>query len=192
MRPLFVVAAIIGCSLVTVTAARPDKFHYQWTVEVKAPVDVVERQIVDLNRWVNWSPYDRLDHDMQRTVVASEVIPAASLAWSGDDRVGAGRVALTRATPRKVVLGLILVDRPVRTASLTTFSLANPRPGITEVTWQVDGRASLQNRLLMGLGVFEGHVRGKLIVGMQTLKDVVEAEAAATDRVSAAPAVPAN
>src|SRR5688572_25483592 len=187
MRPLVTLFAVVACGMATVTAARPHEFHYQWTVEVEAPVDVVERQLVDLHRWVGWSPYDRVDHDMERTFAGPDSGPGASLAWRGDHRVGAGHVVLTRVIPGQVVHALILVDRPIRSASMATFSLANPRPGITTVTWQVEGRASLQNRLLMGLGVFEGHVKGKLIVGLQTLKEIAEAEAAATDRVSVLP-----
>ncbi len=192
MRPLFIAFAVVGCGLVTLTAARPASFHYEWKVEVSAPVEVVERQLVDLHRWVSWSPYDRFDHDMERTFGGPDSGAGASLAWRGDHRVGAGHVVLTRVTPGKVVLALMLVDRPIRSASIATFSLATPRPGITEVTWQVDGQASLLNRLLMGLGILEGHLRGKLIVGLQTLKHVAEAEAAAQQRVSEGPPVPTN
>ena len=56
--------------------------------------------------------------------------------------------------------------------------------GITEVTWAIEGKASLTNRLLMGLGVFERYFDRKLLAGLVMLKAVAEAEAQARERVS--------
>lgn len=184
MRPALIIVALLVTSIVTLIWARPDSFRFQRSIEVAAPPALIERQVSDLHLWVNWSPFDRADPQMQRTYGGPPAGPGSSLAWSGNDRVGQGRVHLTRATPGETVMLVMLLDRPVRAAALSTFSLSSPRPGITKVTWSIEGKASLTNRLLMGVGFFERHFDRKLQAGLMTLKAVAEAEATARDRVS--------
>ena len=184
MRPALIIVAVLVTAIVTLTWARPDSFRFQRSIEVEAPPELIERQLSELRAWEQWSPYHRGDPRMQRTYAGPPAGPGASLTWSGNDRVGQGSVHLTRVTPGATVMALTLLDRPVRAAGLSTFSLSSPRPGITKLTWAIEGKASLTNRLLMGLGVFERYFDRKLLAGLVMLKAVSEAEAQARERVS--------
>ncbi len=179
MRPTLIIFGVFVIAAVTLTTARPHDFHLGRSIDVAAPPEIIERQVSDLRRWTRWSPYDRADPHLQREY--SE--PATSYRWSGNDSVGAGQLTVARVTPGKVVIVLMLIDRPVTLASVATFAIVPQYDGVTRVTWSLDGEASLVNRLLMGLGVLQHHYDAKLAAGLIMLKAAAEAEASAQQRV---------
>jgi len=178
MRPALIILGVLGVSAVTLITARPREFHYARSIDIAAPPELIERHVTDLRRWERWSPFDRADPRIERVYGGASFGPGAHLTWSGNDQVGAGHVAVTRVTPPKVVQLLMLIERPMALASVARFSIVPQYSGVTRVTWSLDGRASIRNRLLMGLGVLERHYDGELAAGLIMLKSVAEAEAA--------------
>src|SRR4051812_3284998 len=67
-------------------------------VVVAAPPAVVLGLISDLRRWPEWSPREKLDPGVRRTYGGPANGLGSSYYWSGDDRVGEGRLTVTDLT----------------------------------------------------------------------------------------------
>ena len=128
---------------------------YTYTVErtttVNAPADKVYAQIVDFHNWRNWSPWDDLDPDMQRSYSGADAGVGAEYAWSGNRKAGEGTMKITEAVePSSVQIALDFL-KPFKSSSTTTFNL-KPHGEATEVTWTMTGPKTLMTRVM---GVFK-------------------------------------
>ncbi|SSC25836.1 Polyketide cyclase/dehydrase, partial [Klenkia terrae] len=110
------------------------------TVVAAPPAAVLER-LVDFRRWRDWSPFEDLDPDMQRTYDGSGV--GSSYAWAGSMKAGAGRMELTDVSATRVVVEQENT-KPLRSRSTSTFTLTEVDGG-TRVTWAGTGTL---NRLM--------------------------------------------
>jgi hypothetical protein len=106
----------------TTVAAGPERVH--------ALVD-------DLHRWREWSPWEGLDPDLQRTYTGPESGVGSRYAWKGNRKAGEGHMEITGSAPHRVDLDLVFM-KPFDSASKVTFELAPSAEG-TEVTWRMRG-----------------------------------------------------
>src|SRR5205085_450764 len=105
---------------------------------IAAPPAVVQAQIADFHRWDAWSPWAKLDPAMKTTFEGTPGAVGSSYAWTGNDKVGEGRMTLTGVDPGVVTIKLDFV-KPFASTSTSTFQLV-PRTSGTEVTWAMEGR----------------------------------------------------
>jgi uncharacterized protein YndB with AHSA1/START domain len=129
----------------------PDTYTVERTKTVNAPADKVYAQIVDFHNWRNWSPWDDLDPDMQRSYSGPDAGVGAEYSWSGNRKAGEGRMEITDAVePSSVQIALEFL-KPFKSSSTTTFNL-KPQGKATEVTWTMTGPKTLMTRVM---GVFK-------------------------------------
>ena len=89
---------VLAGALVAFVATRPDQCRVSRSAAVGAPPDVVFDIVNTLSRWPEWSPYDKRDPAMKRTLSGPAAGPGASYAWDGNGKVGAGRMT-SRSAP---------------------------------------------------------------------------------------------
>lgn len=129
----------------------PDTYTVERTTTVNAPADKVYAQIVDFHNWRNWSPWDDLDPDMQRSYSGPDAGVGAGYSWSGNRKAGEGTMEITDAVePSSVQIALEFL-KPFKSSSTTTFNL-KPQGKATEVTWTMTGPKTLMTRVM---GVFK-------------------------------------
>src|SRR4051812_47716968 len=90
---LFALALLIA-GFAAVVAMQPSEFHVERTATVAAPPASVFAHVDDLHKWEAWSPWAKLDPAAK---VAYEGVPAgkgAGFTWSGNDKVGEGRMTI--------------------------------------------------------------------------------------------------
>ncbi|HSV39233.1 MAG TPA: SRPBCC family protein [Nocardioidaceae bacterium] len=122
-----------------------------YTVErsatLSAPPLAVYALIEDFHRWVEWSPWEELDPDVQRTYSGTTHGVGAIYAWSGNKKAGQGRMEISEAVPgRKVRIRLAFV-KPFKSSNVTTFTLTEEGKG-TRVVWQMVGPKPFMMRML--------------------------------------------
>jgi hypothetical protein len=143
-----VVLAIAG--VLGFAATRPAFFTVERTASIKATPDRIFPLIEDFRRWKEWSPYEKLDPDMKRTLGGAEKGAGAVYAWDGDSKAGAGRMEITDApAPVRVTIKLDFT-RPFESRNTAEFRLV-PKGDATEVTWAMHGPSSYLTKLI---GVF--------------------------------------
>jgi hypothetical protein len=75
---------------------------------------------------------------MKTTYEGPDAAVGASYAWSGNDKVGQGRMTITGATPpRRLVIKLEFLA-PWKSTNQTTFDLSEEQGG-TRVAWIMEG-----------------------------------------------------
>ena len=128
--------------------------------------------IRDLKLWQEWSPWEKLDPDMKRTLSGAPSGTGAVYAWEGSSKVGAGRMEIRDVAPSKVVIQLDFI-KPFEGHNVTEFALV-PKGESTDVQWTMRGPATFVMKL-MGLFTNMDRMIGRDFErGLANLKAAVE------------------
>jgi len=136
------VAVILGYA-----TTKPDTFSVQRETTIAAPAQKVSSLITDFRQWPNWSPWEKLDPDMQRSFTGAASGQGARYAWQGDEKVGEGRMEIVEAaSPERTVIRLDFL-KPFESHNTTTFVLA-PQGEQTRVTWTMTGPSPYVSKVM--------------------------------------------
>jgi len=144
---LVVVALIM---LLAYAASRPDTFRVQRSIRVQAPPEKVYPLLVDFRRWREWSPWEGKDPALKRSMSGTPSGKGAIYEWSGNSKVGQGRMEIIEAAPPSSVRVQLDFLKPFQAHNVAEFILA-PTAGGTDVTWAMYGPSPFISKLM---GVF--------------------------------------
>src|SRR3954453_9136898 len=169
---LLIVIVLVG-GVLAAAVMRPDDFTVERSAAIRATPERIYPLLADFRQWPAWSPWEKLDPDMKRTLSGAPSGAGAVYAWDGSSKVGAGRMEIREVAPAsKVVIQLDFV-RPFEGHNVTDFTLV-PGGGSTEVTWRMHGPATFVTKL-MGLFVDMDKMIGKdFEQGLANLKAAAE------------------
>ena len=123
-------------------------FSITRTAVLDAPAPAVFAQLEDFRHWRNWSFWEQIDPDMQRSFTGAERGVGAHYAWSGNARAGAGSMEIIDASAgRQVVIDLRFL-KPFKATNPTVITLEPLEGGRTEVTWRMTGQRGALMRAL--------------------------------------------
>jgi uncharacterized protein YndB with AHSA1/START domain len=130
--------------------ATDKEFEVVREATIAAPPPAVFPLIADFHRWREWSPWEDIDPDMQRTFSGAASGVGAVYEWSGNRKAGRGRMEITHAdAPNRVQIALQFL-KPFTSSNTTTFDLHEAGQG-TLVTWRMVGPKTFMTRLM---GIF--------------------------------------
>ena len=138
LKTLGIVVLLLVGALLAFIATRPDTFHAERSAELGAPPDKVFALIDDLQQWPRWSPWEKLDPNMQKTYEGPSAGVGASYSWKGNSDVGAGRLTIVESKPAELVRVKLEFFEPFAGTSEARFDLAPSGSG-TKVRWSTDG-----------------------------------------------------
>lgn len=166
-----VLVLIVG--VLVFAASKPDSFRVQRTASIKAPPEKVFALINDLKGWNTWSPYEKKDPAMKRTLSGAPTGKGAIYEWSGNKDVGRGRMEITDAAPPSKVLIKLDFIEPFEAHNTAEFDL-QPRGDMTDVTWALYGPSPFIAKV-MGLFFNMDTMIGRdFETGLANLKAVAE------------------
>ncbi len=126
-------------------ATRPSTFHVERSATINAPPDIVFANLNSFAKWDDWSPWSKLDPNMQKTVDGAPEGVGAHYTWTGNDEVGSGAMTITESVPpQKVVMRLEFL-KPFKATNVTTWTLVESN-GATQITWSMDGENSFLSK----------------------------------------------
>lgn len=177
------IVAVLGFA-----ATKPDTFRMSRSAPIDAPAANIFPLINNLRNWRSWSPYEKLDPDMQRTYLGAEEGLGAGYTWEGNNKAGAGRMEITESTPPSHVGLRLEFTRPFKAVNTTEFHLAPEGTG-TRVTWSMFGPQAFMQKVMCIFVDMDKMLGKDFEAGLATLK--AEAEGL-NDRslASVEPAVP--
>lgn len=149
-----------------------------YTVErqshIDAPPTAVYERLVDFHRWETWSPWADIDPGMDTTYSGPDSGVGAVYEWSGNRKVGQGRMEIVEVQPDQQVVIDLRFDRPFKSQNVTRFVLSPAREG-TDVTWTMEAPQTLMTKV-MGLFMSMDKMIGKdFDKGLAQLRADVEA-----------------
>lgn len=184
-KKILLVLLVIVAGLCTFILTRPDTFHIERSATVAAPPEIVYARLDNFHRWPEWSPWEKLDPNMKRTYAGPESGPGASYAWTGNDKVGEGRMTIEDATPASKVAIKLEFIKPFAATDQATFVLV-PEGNATKVTWSMDGKNNFMSKafsVFMNMDKMVGADFEKGLASLNTVavQDAQAAKAAVPD-----------
>ncbi|MGH3368049.1 MAG: SRPBCC family protein [Nocardioidaceae bacterium] len=128
-----------------------DTYTVERSAAIAAPPERIYAQIADFHNWTNWSPWEDVDPQLQRTYSGSDSGVGAVYRWSGNRKAGVGRMEITDTTePSKVQIDLVF-EKPWKAHNDTRFTI-QPEGSGSRVTWTMTGDKTLMTRVM---GIFK-------------------------------------
>ncbi len=166
-------AAITIVVVLLLAAAKPDIFHVERTTEIAAPPERIFPLINDFRHWRSWSPYEKLDPAMTRTLKGAESGKGAIYEWSGKGKVGQGRMEIAdTAPPSKIAIDLHF-EKPFRADNTALFRL-EPRGDTTKVIWAMNGKSPFVSKIMRTVFNMDRMIGKDFEAGLANLKAIAE------------------
>lgn len=183
---LLITAAVVA--ILALASTRPGPYHVERMVTTHATPSTVFAIVNDLNRYHEWSPWQRLDPAMRSTVAGSGPGVGSSYSWEGNNDVGEGRMSITESVPTNHIRMKLEFMKPFAAVCDVHFRILPEGDG-SRVTWAIDGTHNFVGKV-MSLFVNMDTMLGKdFDSGLANLKRVSEAPPAAATGVPADSAV---
>ena len=171
---VLIVIAVIVAAVLIAAALRPGDFAVQRRIAIRAAPANISPMLADFGQWPGWSPWEKLDPAMKRTLSGAPEGTGAVYAWEGSSKVGAGRMEIKEAAaPSKIVIQLDFL-RPFEAHNITEFTLL-PRGDATDVTWLMRGPAPFMSKLMSVFVSMDKMIGKDFEKGLANLKAAVEA-----------------
>ncbi len=139
------------------------------TIIIDAAPEEITPLITDFKAWVQWSPWEGLDPDLERTYTGEGV--GAHYAWAGNSKAGQGSMTMTSISPGQIDIDLVF-EKPFKATNDVSFAL-KPQGDRTEVVWSMSGQRNLVFALL-GKLFFDNAIRKDFDKGLAALKAAAE------------------
>jgi hypothetical protein len=202
LKIILISLAIVVAALAGVISTRPSTFTLQRTATIQAPADIPFAMVNDFHRWGEWSPWEKLDPNQSRTFTGANAGLDSVYEWSGNDKVGKGRMTIEESKPSELVRIRLEFLEPWEANNTTTFSFMPTGDGVT-VTWKMEGRNTFMGKAFSLVMDMDSMVGKDFESGLANMKKAAEAEAkkqaeakavaekAAAEAAAAAAAAPA-
>jgi uncharacterized protein YndB with AHSA1/START domain len=152
-------------------ASRPSAFRIARSCTIAATPAELFARVEDFHRWVDWSPYEKLDPTMKKTFEGPTSGVGAIYRWDGNGKAGTGTMRLVASeAPSRLELTIeFLKPFPGKNQVVFTFE---PRGAETEVTWAMEGSFAFVPKMF---GVFlnmDRMIGAQFEEGLASLRDV--------------------
>jgi len=171
------VVVILGGFLIY-AATRPDTFRVERTATIKAPPERIFPLINDFQRWGAWSPFEKKDPAMKRTLSGAPSGSGAVYEWDGNKEIGQGRMEIVESVPPSRVTLKLDFTRPFKAHNIVDFTL-EPRGDSTQVTWAIHGPSPFTSKVMGVVFNMDKMIGKDFEAGLAALKTVSEQQSAA-------------
>jgi len=173
LKKILLTVAVLLVVLLGYAATRPDTFQVERSTRIHASPEAVATLLSDFHHWSTWSPWEKLDPEMQRTHSGAPSGVGAVYAWEGNSKVGAGRMEVLEATPTSTVIQLDFL-KPFETHNIAEFTL-RPDGEYTEVVWKMHGPMPYLSKVMSVFMDMDRMIGPDFEAGLANLKAAAEA-----------------
>lgn len=139
IKIIAIAAVVLIAAVLFYAATRPDTFRVQRTASIKAPPEKVFALINDFHGQAQWSPWEKIDTAMKRTLSGASNGKGAVYEWEGNRQVGTGRIEITESSSPSMVRMKLDMFKPFEAHNIVEFTL-DAQGDSTRVTWAMHGR----------------------------------------------------
>ncbi|MFL5349518.1 MAG: SRPBCC family protein [Hyalangium sp.] len=175
-KKILIGLVVLLAVLAGVIATRPDSFAVERSATIQAAPEFAFALVNDFHHWAEWSPWDKLDTSMKRTFDGASAGSGAIYAWTGNDKVGEGKMTVEESKPNEQVRIKLEFIKPFASTSTTTFTFTKAGEG-TQVTWKMEGHNNFVSKAFSMFMNMDKMVGGDFERGLAAMKTVAEASA---------------
>jgi uncharacterized protein YndB with AHSA1/START domain len=173
VKIVIIIIVVLVAVILVLASTKPDAFRVQRATSIKAPPEKIFALVNDLRSWRAWSPYEKKDAAMKRTLSGATDGTGAVYEWEGNKNVGKGRMEITDASPSsKVTLKLDFV-KPFEAHNIVEFTL-EPNGDSTHVTWAIHGPSPYISKVMSIFINMDSMIGKDFEAGLANLKTVAE------------------
>jgi len=167
------IIALVILAILALASARPDSFRVERSATINAPADRIFPHLDDFHKWEAWSPWEKLDPNLQRTHSGAPSGKGAIYEWRGDPKVGEGRMEILESVPSSRILIKLDFIKPFAASNRTEFTFV-PEGSGTRLVWAMTGVQAFGMKV-MGLFMSMDSMVGKdFEKGLASLKALCE------------------
>lgn len=166
--------AVILVVLVVVIISRPEDFSITRSTTMSVAPQAVFPQVNDLHNWPGWSPWAKLDPNMKMTFTGPEVGTGAAYAWSGNSKVGEGRMTIMESRANELVKIKLEFMKPFTATNASEFTF-QPQSSQTNVTWSMTGKRNFMMKAMSLVMNMDKMLGGQFEQGLAQMKAIAEA-----------------
>jgi hypothetical protein len=179
MLPIAIIASVVVLLpfvlLLAYAATRPGTLVVSRSAQVFAPPEAIFPLINDFHRWVAWSPYEKKDLTMKRTLSGAERGVGAKYAWDGNQEIGAGSMEIMESSPPGRIAIQLSFTRPMKGENDVVFTL-EPAGNETKVTWTMRGKSTFMTKIIGLVINLDKMIGNDFEAGLRSLKGLAEQE----------------
>lgn len=172
MDVVMLILAAVVVALAAFVLTRSNTFRVTRRTKIKASCETVRALVDDFRNWSQWSPWEKLDPDMEKTFEGSAEGEGAIYRWSGKGKAGAGCMKIVNATPTMTIIRLEF-EKPWKSENMTEF-LFEPEDGGCEVTWAMYGENTIMSKLMSLFTSMDKMIGPDFETGLASLKRIAE------------------
>ncbi|MBN9664057.1 MAG: SRPBCC family protein [Acidobacteria bacterium] len=173
MKTILIVLAVAVAGILAYATTRPDTFRVERTTTIQAPPEKIIPFLEDFHQWPAWSPFEKLDPAMKRTLSGPEKGKGAVYEWDGNRKAGSGRMEVLQVVPGSKVSIQLEFTKPFESKNLAEFDLAN-NGGATRVTWSMSGPQTYITKLMCVFVSMDKMIGPDFETGLANLKAAAE------------------
>ena len=174
LKKILIVLVAVVAVFAVVVALQPSEYRISRSATVAALAPDVFAQVNDFHNWEAWSPWAKLDPAAKTTFEGPAAGQGAVFAWSGNDKVGEGRMTLTESRPAELVKIRIDFVKPFAGTSTSEFNF-KPAGNQTAVTWAMSGQRNFLEKAMCLFVSMDKMLGGEFEKGLAQMKSVAEA-----------------
>ncbi len=145
LKKILIALAVMVAAFVGVVALQPSEFRVVRTATIAAPAPTVFAEVNDFHRWEAWSPWAKLDPAAKVSFAGQPAGTGAIFTWSGNDKIGEGRMTLVESRPSDLVRIKTDFVKPFEGTSNTEFTF-RPEGNQISVTREMTGHNNFIGR----------------------------------------------
>lgn len=172
LSALGLLAAAVVVVLI-LASLKPNIFHVSRSMDIQAPPEAIYPHIANFRQWPAWSPFEKLDPNMQKTYTGPDSGVGAAYAWDGNSQAGKGSCEITDAVAPTRLNMLLHFDRPFVCDNDVVFTL-EPQGGSTRVTWDMQGPSAFMSKVMCVFVDMQKMVGSQFDEGLGNLKAIAE------------------
>jgi hypothetical protein len=172
---ILIVIAVVVALLIVVIATRPTDFSITRSTTISASPQAVFPHVNDFHHWEAWSPWAKIDPEMKMTFAGPAAGTGAVYTWTGNSKVGEGRMTIVESHPSDLVRIKLEFLKPFAATNATEFTF-QPQGSQTAVTWSMSGKRNFMTKAMGLVMSMEKMLGGQFEKGLYQLKAVVEKE----------------
>ena len=172
-KKIAIALVVILAIIVGLAMTKPDNFTVQRVATIKAPPEKIMTLVSDFHNWPSWSPWEKIDPNMQRTFSGAPNGKGAIYNWTGNSDVGKGRMEIIDyVAPSSVTIKLDFIE-PMSMANVTQFVLT-PQGEHTTVTWNMNGPMPFMTKVMSVFSSMDAMIGPDFEKGLTQLKAAAE------------------
>jgi len=166
-------SAVLLALFCAVVAFQPAEFTIKRDVMINGQRENAFSLVNDFRNWPRWSPWEKLDPQMKRTLEGPFMGTGAVYGWTGNSEVGEGKMTIIDSVqPESVKIKMeFFKPFPATSEVLFTFIAAGPH---VVATWTMTGKNGFIGRAFCMLFGMQKQMEAEFDKGLATIKALSE------------------